>query len=188
MARGTAAWMMVAVVMLLATAGCQDGGLKIGQFTVIQPKTPLQATRVVLSRGPTQPKLTHAIYNTPTQAEVNPGSDVLVINLTTGHATMTPAEGAAFPVPLSPDRLEVVREVVASRAWLFGVRAPAKKAESVAWYELAVYDGDRLVEREVAWAVPSAKPLPDSAQKLVTLFATAHRLVNPLSRDVDLLK
>jgi hypothetical protein len=182
-------WAIVAAAVLaLGLTGCQDGGLKIGQMTLIYPKTPMAATRVVLSRGTQQPQLTTVVMGVEATGGPTADAQVLTINLESGHATLTPPQGQVFPVQLSPERINEVRALVADRSWIVGLRKADKKAKQVTWYELAVYDGDKLLEREVGWAVPSAKELPASAQTLIRTFEAADRAVNPLSENVDLLK
>ena len=160
---------------LLAGAGC-DAGMRVGDLWVVSPRAPLSASQFQMTR-----------YQIDAD-DARVHEKRLVVDLSTGRASLTDSDGRVYASQLSAEILEQVRATISGGSWNFSRAQAAPHAEEVQYFELSVHNGDDPVGGLCRWAVPAARELRPAHILLVKTFDRAHRMAHPLSDQVNLVE
>lgn len=204
---------MLALTFLGATltlGGCASG-VKIGPWQLVEPRPPLEATRLEICRW----KATATTASPSTQPAATqagrPDEQRLVIDLTTGRAAFTDIDGKTYPQQLEQETVDKIRAYIAGRTWQDVKIAPAAGAAEPKLYSLTAFVGDAQVgpdgfwtsplkstggmfdkdkesRGQGRWADPPAKPLPEGVLQIGDVFDHAVRIAHPLSDRVNLIE
>lgn len=152
-------------------------GLTIGGSSGCIPAAPLSATHVHIAR-----------YRLDAASRSRVDEKKLVVDLLSGRASLTDTDGRVYPSQLPDGMAQRLRTIIATRSFRSShLRAP-RDARDVRQYELNVYDGQQAVGRRTSWAVPPAKPIPESLALVTRVFDRADRIAHPLSEWLNLIE
>ncbi len=149
-----------------------------------KPKPEIVASSIVVKR--------YTVKSNSKRSVVRTGEQTMTLDLNTGRASIVDVDGRTYPHQVAVPVATELKDALRDRAWQVGKMGAAKGSQKPVYYELLV-DAENVeandAPKPVSWAVPvpKKKTLPDSLAMVMQAFDRAHRVIYPLSDDVDLL-
>jgi len=166
------AWAVFGLVLFFSGCGV------LGEFALFQSEHPLLVSTVELVRSPSG----------SSRGGVQPPSQTLAIALPSGRVGFTDTNGRTYPQQLRPEMAIQIQELLEDRSYVKVKNIkPAKTASRPIYYRLKVV-AEGQSDKIIRFAHPPRRPLPQSVAALVDTFDRAHRMVHPLSTELNLLE
>ena len=170
--------LVLGILCSVSVIGCQSG-FKIGSWTIIEPKPPLDANRievVLRNANPSQPAGDLVTLRK------------LKVDLVSGRASLEDWDGRVFPIELHPNQAKRLREGIANRNWRMSKPKPPTNVNRWYVFGMSVFVNDEPLKPVAQWHNHPRKPLPKTLVTVMDIFDVAVRHVHPLSERVNLIE